>query len=394
MRRSKSAHVKCDCGEKTSKCVHLQPTLDGHRESCCCNHGGRCTCSHKKEQPHLDTVPESDSDQEMSSSSSTKLSKSIRNRRSRASTQNSDGMLTFDEHGHHKPTYKHAKPHQKSGPYQLTRGHSTQSDGSVGNRSMENLANDSPVNDTGSAPQAQDQRLTKSETASPSITGTSSLAQSSTSLPPLDLSAVQNWPSTSFPTGGFDMFGNMDDLEQPMVSAGLSATSVDWGQYGLDFGSKDLGNFAPSSYSQAPSFGGFDQPSTLTSGEVSEVEDFGPSAGDEFDPIGTFSRTNTSSTGFSFNTSQENLTGAVGLSNSDFDFTKLSKDLDGSKFYDSAASLAAEDPVMAAAIASQEMSGFVQDDPLFWREGEVDYSGLPAVNDIPDANAPNFWSLA
>lgn len=333
-----------------------------------------------------------------SSSSNAKLSKSIRNRRSRASTQNSDGMLTFDEHGHHRPTYKHTKPHQKSGPYQLTRGHSTQSDSSVVNRSMENLGNDSCCGqDTTNVNQAQDQRLTKSETASPLMTGSSSIAVSNTSLPPLDLSAVQNWPSTSFPTGAFDMFGNIDELEQPMVSAGLSATSVDWGQYGLDFGSKDMGNFAPSSYSQAPSFGGFDQPSTLTSGEVSEVEDFAPTANDDFDPIGTFSRTNTSSTGFSFNTSQENVAGAVGLglSSSDFDFVKISKELEGSKFYDSAASLVADEATVAAAIASQEMSGFVQDDPLFWREGgEVDYSGLPAVNDIPDASAPNFWNVA
>lgn len=182
-----------------------------------------------------------------------------------------------------------------------------------------------------------------------------------------------------------------------MVSAGLSATSVDWGQYGLDFGSKDLSSFAPSSYSQAPSFGGFDQPSTMTSGEVSEVEDFGPTAGDEFDPTGTFSRTNTSSTGFSFSTSQENLASAVGLdlSGSDFDIAKISKEMDESKFYESAVSLVADDAAVAAAMASQEMSGFVQDDPLFWRDGgDVDFSGLPAVNDISDANAPNFWNVA
>ena len=31
MRRSKSAHVKCDCGEKTTKCAHLQQPLEGHK---------------------------------------------------------------------------------------------------------------------------------------------------------------------------------------------------------------------------------------------------------------------------------------------------------------------------------------------------------------------------
>lgn len=385
MRRSKSAHVKCDCGEKTSKCVHLQPSLEGHRESCCCHHGGRCTCCHKKDLPQLDTVPESDSDQETSSNSSAVPSKPIRNRRSRASTQNSDGMLTFDEHGHHKPIHKHAKPHHISGPYHLTRVHSTPSDDSVSDRSMDELPITSAQN-AGSMPQAQDQRLTKSETASPLMAGQSAVAQqSSTSLPPLDLSAIQNWSSTSFPTGAFDMFGPMDEIDQPIVSAGLDGGSVDWDQYGLDFSSKEMGSFAPSSYSQPPSFGGFDQPSTLTSGEVSEVEDFGPSNGDDFDPSCTFSRTNTSSTGFSFSQSHENLAGvAMGMNGGDF----IGKEVDANKFYESALS-ATEDPAAAAT----EMS-FVQNDPLFcWPETEVDFSGLPAVNEIPDTNAP-FWRMA
>jgi len=65
-----------------------------------------------------------------------------------------------------------------------------------------------------------------------------------------------------------------------MFSAGLSSASIDWSHYdGLDFNNE---NFAASSYSQAPSFTGFDfssidQPAlttTSTSGEISEVEDF------------------------------------------------------------------------------------------------------------------------
>ena len=31
MRKARSSHVKCDCGEKTHKCAHLQPTIDGHK---------------------------------------------------------------------------------------------------------------------------------------------------------------------------------------------------------------------------------------------------------------------------------------------------------------------------------------------------------------------------
>lgn len=388
MRRSKSAHVKCDCGEKTSKCVHLQATVDGHRESCCCNHGGRCTCSHKKEQNQLDTVPESDSEQELSSSTNAKASKLVRNRRSRASTQTSEGMLTFDENGHHKPTYKHAKASQKSGPYQLTRAHSAQSGGSGANCSMEDLANESSASSSGSMPQAQDQCMSNSETASPMLTAGSSVPHSNTQLPPLDLSSVTGWASGSFMPDNYDFFSNMDDHQQPMFSAGLSQPDVDWSHIGLDFASKDLGTFAPSSYSQAQSFAGFEQPPTLTSGEVSEVDDF---IRDEFDPIGTFSRTNTSSTGFSLGRDQEGLLGAMEMGSTDFDdFGKLPKD--GNKYAASATALVTEDPALATAIATSGVPAVFENDPIFWMN-DADYSGMPAVNDAPDVNGPNFWEV-
>lgn len=374
LRRSKSAHVKCDCGEKTSKCVHLQPSLEGHRDSCCCNHGGQCTCSHKKEQSQLNTVPEYDSDQEASSSSSTKVSKTARNRRSRASTQNTDGMLCFDEHGHHKPTYKHAKPHQKLGPYQLTRGHSNQS-----TSSMEDLGDEESSTSSGKVTRARDQRLARSETASPLMAATSSIGPSVTSLPPLDTSAAaQNW------FGHYEMFA--DDTEPPMMSAGLSCPDVDWAQYGLGFDYRGIGNMAPSSYSQAASF--FDQPSTLPSGEVSEVEDLGLSGSDEFDPAGTFSRTNTSSTGFSFHPSQENLAVAVGMGNADLNFTKLNKEPETYDI-DSTASFAAEDTGLTTTMPS-----YVQDE-MFWvqlQDTDLDYSQVPVVEHTADLNDPNYWT--
>jgi hypothetical protein len=80
-----------------------------------------------------------------------------------------------------------------------------------------------------------------------------------------------------------DGFPSVPDPEQPLFSAGLSSASIDWSHYdGLGF-NNNRDNFAPSSYSQAPSFTGFDftgvdQPAlttTSTSGEISEVEDFG-----------------------------------------------------------------------------------------------------------------------
>ena len=119
----------------------------------------------------------------------------------------------------------------------------------------------------------QEQRMVKSEHGSPLLSATSNLDQLNGLLPPLDLTNVP---------GDYNFYSTMPDPEQPLFSAGLSAASIDWSHYdGLDFNNED---FATSSYSQAPSFTGFDfssmdQPAlttTSTSGEISEVEDFGP----------------------------------------------------------------------------------------------------------------------
>jgi len=122
----------------------------------------------------------------------------------------------------------------------------------------------------------QEQRMVKSEHGSPLMNSSSNLDQLNGLLPPLDLSALPedySFLQTS------DNFSSIPDHDQPLFSAGLSSTSVDWSHYdGLEFNND---NFT-SSYSQAPSFTGFDfssidQPAlttTSTSGEISEVEDF------------------------------------------------------------------------------------------------------------------------
>lgn len=98
----------------------------------------------------------------------------------------------------------------------------------------------------------------------------------------MDLSALEEFSADyNFMSFDVDGFPPVDNNEQPIFSAGLVPTSVDWSLYdGLDFNND---NFAASSYSQAQSFTGFDFSSidhpalttTSTSGEVSEVEDFG-----------------------------------------------------------------------------------------------------------------------
>jgi hypothetical protein len=117
--------------------------------------------------------------------------------------------------------------------------------------------------------------MVKSEHGSPIISPVSSLNQWNSNLPPLDLSNISGDYVSCL-----DGFSSVPD-DQPLFSAGLSAASIDWSHYdGLDFNND---TFATSSYSQAPSFTGFDfssieQPAlttTSTSGEISEVEDFG-----------------------------------------------------------------------------------------------------------------------
>jgi len=126
----------------------------------------------------------------------------------------------------------------------------------------------------------QEQRKVKSEHNSPLLGYTSNLNQLNGQLPPLDLSNLEGFTDWNFPFS-FDGLPTMPEVEQPIFSAGLSAASVDWSHYdGLDFNND---NFATSEFSQAPSFTGFDftsidQPAlttTSTSGEISEVEDFG-----------------------------------------------------------------------------------------------------------------------
>lgn len=254
-------------------------------ETCCCNHGGRCTCSHKKESG-LDPVPEIDPEKVSNKEAQSQRPRPPVRRR-RANTVHSDGPLTFDQHGNHiKPTQKHSKIASKCGPYQLNRVNSMHSAGSLRSRSPDLLGDNSQETMVGAATvmSAHQQRRVKSEAASPLMTGTPGL-QLHSQLPPLDLSGIK-YP-TYMPNGNFDMFNGSAFSEQdgPMFSAGLSAASVDWSHIELPDRADD--NFAPSSYSQAcgQSFNGMfdwgagsEQAPTLaattsTSGEVSEVED-------------------------------------------------------------------------------------------------------------------------
>lgn len=283
LRKSRSAHVRCECGEKAHTKGGCSHDTDAQADSCCCSHTGRCTCALKKE--HLDPVPESDSDEP-----SISVAPKDEKRRPRALTAQSDGGLTIFTNGHHKPVHKHNNMASKCGlPYVVPRAHSIHgpSPSGLANRSVDNLPHtntidalhsDSHIKDSMVSAQ-QEQRMVKSEHGSPLVIPQSNLDQLNGQLPPLDLSAI---PGEFNFLHSLDGFATVPDHEPPMFSAGLSSASIDWSHYdGLDFNND---NFATSSYSQAPSFTGFDfssidQPAlttTSTSGEISEVEDFVP----------------------------------------------------------------------------------------------------------------------
>ncbi|KAI1301040.1 hypothetical protein F5Y03DRAFT_385688 [Xylaria venustula] len=318
MRKSRASHVKCDCGEKTHKCAHLQPTIEGHKETCCCNHGGRCTCCAKKELS-LDPVPESESEAEPL----VVKSKSISSRRRRTNTVKSEPLLSFDENGHHKPTHKHARPSQNCGPYTLNRGATMHGSGTgvgSGTRSVDNLVGygktGSRSRTTTMSSSDMEARMIKSEAASPLIGGSSSFQQLNGQLPPLDLSNIQ-YPEYN---PAFDLFGSsgLSDHEAPIFSAGLSAASVDWTQYdGLEVNGGD--SLASSSFDPVQAYAGFDLASsvepTLTSnsGDVSEAEDFGSAFNET--PLDGFR----SGASGSYLSMPENLVTSNDMSNLDFD---------------------------------------------------------------------------
>jgi hypothetical protein len=239
-----------------------------HTETCCCNHGGRCSCGGKKE-PALGTVPESDSEAETGTGSVHRSKAPLRRRR--ANTVHSDALLSFDENGHRKPATKHNRASQKTGPYQLNRVNSANSAGSF-----------SGV-DASEDGTCATQRRVKSEAASPLMTG-SGFAQLNSNLK-LDLETAR-YQSFGW-NGSVNAFGSgLPGDNDPLFSAGLDQTPVDWSYIERD--RTDLGSYTPSSFGQngQTNFAMFHEfgsgseqipplaGATSTSGEVSEAEDF------------------------------------------------------------------------------------------------------------------------
>ena len=311
LRKSRSSHVKCDCGEKQhgkADCAHHEKG-DSKRElgdfhydsvsdkqvedhsACCCSHGARCTCAHKKDY-HLDPVPElgtpTDTPSPISCASP---------RKPHLATTQSDSHLTVFVNGHHKPAYKHNDAaHTHGMPYNLQRPHSIPGHSHLAHKSMDNIpstrhyeSSHPRLRDSISLAQ-QDVRLSRSLHGSPHgspelrpLTNMPVVSYLNSQLPPLDL-PYSSWNFGTSPQQGYNSRAGLDYssyLSTPDDSIAFSANSlsmppVDWSAMDLP-----LGNSVSAPYSQPPSYASLDQSNlsrpgltASSSGDVSEGEEY------------------------------------------------------------------------------------------------------------------------
>ncbi|CAK7208881.1 transcriptional activator haa1 [Sporothrix bragantina] len=457
-RKNRSAHVKCDCGEKTNKCIHLG-AVEGHRESCCCNHGGRCSCAFKND---LDTVPETsgaaedEAEEELSISATAcasaasgtttaGCSPSNKNpiRRRRANTTRSEGTLTFDEHGRHKPvSQKHAKAvSQKTNPYPISRVSSSRNMFRAGhddeelddNHSNGNTDSENGGDDAGSCSleaaaaaaaatncgtflpaQLSQQRRSRSETASP-LMFASSFPQAhqlsgttNNPLAPLNMGMVGGFGSSSnFAT--YNAF-SPEQLDQPLFSAGLSAPSVDWSQFGLDF-DRGFSTSTDDKFASAEAFGftrnfgyefnGSEQAPTMTtgtSGEVSEAEDPIVPGLDDYEYDYDYDGINDAASGsiaFSRTNSSFNL--PIATSNVNVRSNTVSGDMNELRFLKAGnkclptplAGVADDLTALRSIIGMPQVAGRDDDESALWMN---EYTGLPSMTESPESDGMSFWA--
>ncbi|KAF3184561.1 hypothetical protein TWF106_003013 [Orbilia oligospora] len=287
LRKSRSSHVKCDCGEKTKgapkhhyinengKLVELDESKGSH---CQCPHGGRCTCSIKKE--YLECVPETTTSTPGSSTSS----EGPRVKPRLQSTQ-SESSLTRFTNGHHRVIHRHHSSHG-SAPYHIPihHHHTSASDShdkitpevdlssSHGHIIMPSDPEDLPA----TYQRSNLSRQIKSETGSPSV-ASSGYQEGSDSTLPTNLSRTISEFNLNGSRGVFDLSLRTTDLpafDTPDYSAREFYFSAVDSEAGLPFSAFNPPNSATWQYEA--SFDSFcEVPPGLTqsvSGDDSEVE--------------------------------------------------------------------------------------------------------------------------
>lgn len=293
LRKSRTTHAKCDCGDKKKDHHH---GVDGHgvgldngESKCRCIHGQRCTCALKKD--HLDTVPETGLPLPH-----TEL------RKPPLTSTKSESTLTVFRDGHHKPMHKHNDMAHKCGlPYTIPRSHTIHGTSELAQRSADHLPlnlNNKGALDTSYFHPGADldnfpSRRAKSEHGSPELVAIPGPEQFNPEIPPLDLTSLSAL-ETARTTESLNPYILQDPYQDSWlaspdtdfsVSAGaFNAPPVDWSSFPLP------STGVSTSVSQAPSYASFDLTNNVSnpsypgltgssSGEASEVEDFGPMHG-------------------------------------------------------------------------------------------------------------------
>ena len=293
LRKTRASHVQCECGSKPhgkDDCNDNEglgvfqtdpaaspPTQD--HQICCCSHGARCTCALKNE--YLDTVSEIDPP-------IVPPGRSRSSRKPRLLKADSDNSLTVFTNGHHKPVHKNNdSAHQRGLPYKIPIPHSVPGNDAA-RRSTDSLPLirkkeeiPSQLHDSIASAQ-QDVRRVRSEHGSPEQ-GAARFRNNNGDLPPLDLTYAgypnirgQYGEDYSHSPRGFENCYSSSHEELPALSAGMNIPAEDWSAVDLPLDGAYSG-----AYSQPPSYASFDHsnfgqqgPTTSSSGELSEVDDY------------------------------------------------------------------------------------------------------------------------
>lgn len=309
LRRSRTSHVKCDCGEKAHNKENcrdvekVEPVVDFGKSGadssseagaskvrvCCCSHGSRCVCAFKKE-PLLDPVPEQDFN-DISPPSSFSF------RKPRLLTAHSEKTLTVFTKGHHKPIHKLSdSTHKRRAPYPIPIPHSVPGNSSHAKEMARRSTDSLPT--LGTMEQAsiqfqesissaqQDVRLVRSEHGSPKR-ALPAYERYDNPTSPLDLQYLgynhgmpsplpDDYHNYNSP-GAFEPYYGPQEEMSPVLSAGLVSPVVDWSSLDLPLENREY----TGAYSQPPSYTCFDHNNisqsgltTSSSGEVSDVDDY------------------------------------------------------------------------------------------------------------------------
>ncbi|KLJ07315.1 hypothetical protein EMPG_17197 [Blastomyces silverae] len=289
LRKSRTTHTKCECGEKghtKAECPVKEPgdNQAGDRKQCCCGHGARCTCAAKRDS-NLETVPELGPPR---NGAACQLSQ----RRPYIATTKTDDALPGFPTRHNKNKVNATS--KRGVPYSIPRSNTVHVSSGLARRSVDNLPlpeasveqNGTPAADsiTGGVHPV---RRVRSEHGSPTNEPLFGIEDMNNGIPHLDISLAPFDPTN--PTSGlfdfrdqrFDQFYSPESEAFP-DTPNFNVPSVDWSTFGLSYNPNDL----HTAFSQPPSYASFDNNnfshSNLahsSSGEISEVEDFGFTAG-------------------------------------------------------------------------------------------------------------------